>query len=58
VRQPHQLQRRLDADVGALHLLQRILVVRCGDDAVALPADGVAGAVGVGDVLKGESAAI
>lgn len=42
----------------AFHLLQRILVVRCGHDAVALAADGIAGAVSVGDVLEGESGAV
>ena len=35
-------------------LLERMLVVRRGDGAVAAQAYGIAGAVGVGDVLEGE----
>ena len=54
VRRPHQLQLGLIAGMCYFHLLQRILVVRCGYDAVALAADGIAGAIGVGDVLEGE----
>jgi hypothetical protein len=47
-------QIHLRAPVGALCLLERILVVGWSDGAMAAQAYGIAGAVVVGDVLEGE----
>lgn len=45
---------RLGARVGAFCLLERVLVVQCGDSGAAAQADGSAGVVVVPDVVEGE----